>query len=178
MKHPKPILVIKQKCKGCDGTKEQLGMAGQTEDSMFLTMQICEVCKGVGEQKMKITPLRDFKKCDCTCHNRIIESHRGKHYNYIDCTECKGNYIIPKEYELEIHRSKHYNYIDCTKCKGTDYIIPKEYEPYEIKEVREITESEICEWMQVPRLKEQSWMPSFLTKLDLKEDDKVMVRTR
>ena len=137
MKHPKPILVIKQKCKGCDGTKEQLGMAGQTEDSMFLTMQICEVCKGVGEQKMKITPLRDFKKCDCTCHNRIIESHRGKHYNYIDCT----------------------------KCKGTDYIIPKEYEPYEIKKVSEINHENWELYME-------------LKKHNFKEDDKVMVRTR
>ena len=161
----KPILVIKQKCR--DGFPSM-------SDGLMQHPRYCK-CKGTGQQEIKIYALRDFD-----CEDWVFEEcpdcegiGLGGHdcgedtcpcinpEDNIDCITCdgKGNWM---SHEL------------C--CSGNGYNIPKEYEPYEIKEVREITESEICEWMQVPRLKEQRWMPSFLTKLDLKEDDKVVVR--
>jgi len=93
----------------------------------------CKFCKGTGQQEIKIYDLRDFEKCH-VCKNGIL-------------------HLLPKK--LFPDRT-------CQRCNGTGYIIPKEYEPYEIKKVSEI------ELDERPR-------HLFLDEHNLKEDDKVVI---
>ena len=90
MNQPKPILAIKQKCKGCFGTK--VNMQGSYNAK-------CKSCKGRGEQTTEIYALRDFEKCEEKWHKNF-NSIRGK----VKCYKCgfirnEIGYKIPKEYE-------------------------------------------------------------------------------
>ena len=84
----------------------------------------CSQCKGTGEQEIKIYALRDFEK--------------------YWCFECGGKGYSRKIIGLSgqilsAFKDKKDRFI-CKKCNGTGYKIPKEYEPYEIKKVSEITD--------------------------------------
>jgi len=123
----KPIIAIKQKCRECSSYSYRHDIHNP----------LCK-CKGTGEHEMKITPLRDFEKCEEKWH---------KEFNGI------------------------YGKVKCWKCgfirDETGYIIPKEYEPYEIKKVSEIifTEEQYASCQEF-------W---FKCKEHLKEDDKVVI---
>jgi len=61
------------------------------------------------------------------------------------------------------------------KCQGIGYIIPKEYEPYEIKKVSEIE----CKY-GVPKgcCYKDCWQCDLIHEYNLKGDDKVVVRVK
>ena len=61
------------------------------------------------------------------------------------------------------------------KCQGIGYIIPKEYEPYEIKKVSEIE----CKY-GVPKgcCYKDCWQCDLIHEYNLKEDDKIIVRVK
>ena len=162
---PKPILTIKQKCRECGGnppmpkitmklgrienlTKEQRNRVkniGNKKEGIVIYEFFAECrCKGTGQQEIKTYALRDFKKCDCICHLDYPQ-WKGKHATFLR-GRLKGS-------------------IDCNYCKGTGYIIPKEYEPYEIKKVSEINFD----------FKESIVKQEFMKINNLKEDDKVVI---
>src|SRR3990167_5023803 len=72
------------------------------------TSSDCHKCSGTGQQETKIYSLRDFEKC-----------------KVVGCVEGR---VLGKYGREVIHHKK---------CNGTGYIIPKEYEPYEIKTAQE-----------------------------------------
>src|SRR3990167_10916999 len=108
----KPFLTIQERCRECSGRGYFSTAIVGSDD--FVSSD-CHKCKGKGTQTAEIYDLRDFEKCDCNCHTKHNKNRLGKHYNF----------------------NKNVDF-DCPDCKGTGYIIPKEYEPYEIKEVSEI----------------------------------------
>src|SRR3990167_3441579 len=112
----KPFLTIQEKCRECSGRGYFSTAIVGSDD--FVSSD-CHKCKGKGTQTTEIYASRDFKKCDCNCHTKHNKNRLGKHYNF----------------------NKNIDF-DCPDCKGTGYVIPKEYEPYEIKKVSELTEEE------------------------------------
>ena len=90
------------------------------------------------------------------------------------CLECNGT----GQQEIKIYALRDFEkcYTTMTHdelclCKGTGYIIPKKYEPYEIKKVSEMRfEEEQYEECQ------EFYFES--KQRNLKEDDKVVVRRR
>ena len=150
----KTILTIQEKC-DCEchriiGYNE----IGQKEPNKLPLHFIDDCkCKGTGTQTAEIYDLRDFEKCECNCHTKHTTNHLGKHYNF----------------------NKNVDF-DCPDCKGTGYIIPKEYEPYEIKEVSEIRKA-LNEDVNISG----DLYGLFCCKVDehnLKEDDRIVVRRR
>ena len=108
----KPFLTIQERCRECSGRGYFSTAIVGSDD--FVSSD-CHKCKGKGTQTAEIYDLRDFEKCDCNCHTKHNKNRLGKHYNF----------------------NKNIDF-DCPDCKGTGYVIPKEYEPYEIKKVNEI----------------------------------------
>src|SRR3990167_9772837 len=143
MKQPKPILIIKQKCScNCHNFNEPvLWHMPQGKDKECL-------CRGTGQQTTEIYALRDFEKCNgCSGTGEQL----GK------LADTKDGMVLVMQ--------------PCEDCKGVDYIIPKEYEPYEIKKVSEINTKEFTF--------NQSWnFWDEVGKHNLEEDDKVVMRRR
>ena len=103
-------------------------------------------------------PITIKQKCT-NCSNGSVQG--------VDCHICLGT--GQQETKITPLRDFEYAYGNDTEFKlrliwigKTGYKIPKEYEPYEIKKVQELEPSERIE----------------LFKLNLKEDDKVVVRRR
>jgi len=167
MTQPKPILVLKQKCKECKGdgnTNIHRSHYKFTNDE-FRAKELeccpdlcdCNVCKGTGQQEIKIYTLKDFKICKffICVEGRVLAKY--------------GRGVIPHN-----------------KCKGTGYKIP--FKDYEIKKVSEITEEEAkLILIEIKKLSEpfifigkeptinrivEYW---FKEKHNLKEDDKVVI---
>ena len=140
MKQPKPILIIKQKCScNCHNFNEPvLWHMPQGKDKECL-------CRGTGQQTTEIYALRDFEKCNgCSGTGEQL----GK------LADTKDGMVLVMQ--------------PCEDCKGVDYIIPKEYKPYEIKKVSEINTKEFTF--------NQSWnFWDEVEKHNLKEDDKVVI---
>ena len=139
----KPI-VIKQKYRRCDGRQT----IAEFKRGRFVREIECPDCKGTGKHEMKITPLRDFKKCD-------LGNWTEKYIKGIKV-------IIDHKY--------------CQMCKGTGYIIPKEYEPYEIKKVNKIEEEfkELYTSQIITAEDISNWF-EMKNKNNFKEDDKVVI---
>ena len=79
------------------------------------------------------------------------------------CREC-GHGKVADDYGEEL---------TCPKCKGTGYIIPKEYESYEIRKVSEIR----SEWNKSVDISGDLY-GLFCCKIDehnLKEEDKLVI---
>ena len=92
------------------------------------------------------------KSCKGIGHNKI------EFYALRDFEKCNTHSRVPESFT---HK----------KCQGIGYIIPKEYEPYEIKKVSEINTKEFTF--------NQSWnFWDEVEKHNLKEDDKVVVREK
>ena len=140
MKQPKPILIIKQKCScNCHNFNEPvLWHMPQGKDKECL-------CRGTGQQTTEIYALRDFEKCNgCSGTGEQL----GK------LADTKDGMVLVMQ--------------PCEDCKGVDYIIPKEYKPYEIKKVSEINTKEFTF--------NQSWnFWDEVGKHNLEEDDKVVI---
>ena len=68
---------------------------------------------------------------------------------------------------------------NCPDCKGTGYIIPKEYEPYEIKKVGEMTEQMYILYndKKIDGLQFDKYCRE-LEEHNLKQEDKVVVRVK
>ena len=89
------------------------------------------------------------KSCKGIGHNKI------EFYALRDFEKCNTHSRVPESFT---HK----------KCQGIGYIIPKEYEPYEIKKVSEINTKEFTF--------NQSWnFWDEVEKHNLKEDDKVVI---
>src|SRR3990167_2619959 len=119
-----------------------------------------------------LTPIK--QKCrECNCNSCL-----GKpHWHCKKGINCKGT----GQQEIEIYVLRDFEKCECggihlrinhqrfphPKCNGTGYIIPKEYEPYEIKTAQELdnqfkndlTEKQQLEWEKL------------VHKHNLKEDD-------
>jgi len=92
------------------------------------------------------------KSCKGIGHNKI------EFYALRDFEKCNGYSRVPESFT---HK----------KCQGIGYIIPKEYEPYEIKKVSEINTKEFTF--------NQSWnFWDEVEKHNLKEDGRVIIRRR
>ena len=162
---PKPIITIERKCEECSSGKIVTDMTGE---SRFREIDVddCESCNGIGQQKIEIYDIREFK-CK-TCASPII------------------TFTFPAD---GIGADKNKSYIDRgilfqhKPCKGTGHIIPKELEPYEIKKVSEITEDEakiiflsIYPFSTLHIFTYKEAMMCELKEHNLKEDDKVVMR--
>ena len=92
------------------------------------------------------------KSCKGIGHNKI------EFYALRDFEKCNTHSRVPESFT---HK----------KCQGIGYIIPKEYEPYEIKKVSEINTKEFTF--------NQSWnFWDEVEKHNLKEDGRVIIRRR
>ena len=92
------------------------------------------------------------KSCKGIGHNKI------EFYALRDFEKCNTHSRVPESFTH-------------TKCQGIGYIIPKEYEPYEIKKVSEINTKEFTF--------NQSWnFWDEVEKHNLKEDGRVIIRRR
>ena len=106
------------------------------------------------------------------------------------CKSCKGT----GQQETEIYALRDFEKCNThsrvpesfthKKCQGIGYIIPKEYEPYEIKKVNEITEDELQAIIKALEPQEDSVFNKdaildYLSKIyNLKEDGRVIIRRR
>ena len=160
---PKPIITIERKCEECSSGKIVTDMTGE---SRFREIDVddCESCNGIGQQKIEIYDIREFK-CK-TCASPII------------------TFTFPAD---GIGADKNKSYIDRgilfqhKPCKGTGHIIPKELEPYEIKKVSEIIpildDAEIYSIVKDDKGKWSNDMYLwFEQKHNLKEDDRIVIR--
>ena len=130
------------------------------------------LCRGTGQQTTEIYALRDFEKCNgCSGTGEQL----GK------LADTKDGMVLVMQ--------------PCEDCKGVDYIIPKEYKPYEIKKVSEITEEEaknilllndkiISDWAKRNVQKSFSTfhykpiLKDIFKEYNLEEDDKVVMRRK
>src|SRR3990167_7965026 len=172
MNQPKPILTIKQKCGECDGIKITIDKSVEKDMQMKAGVYVCKSCKGIGQQTTEIYALRDFEKCNgCSGTGEQL----GK------LADTKDGMVLVMQ--------------PCEDCKGVDYIIPKEYKPYEIKKVSEITEEEaknilllndkiISDWAKRNVQKSFSTfhykpiLKDIFKEYNLEEDDKVVMRRK
>ena len=149
MKQAKPVLTIKTECKECQEEDGSPHIHTSACQGMYEGCQEC--CKGTGQQETEIYDLRDFEKCDRLIH---VVGYKEKQIP-----------IFEKVYDK-----------NCLKCSGTGYIIPKEYEPYEIKKVSEITKERYILYNnnKIDGIQFDRYC-RVLEKHNLKEDDKIVI---
>ena len=133
----------------------------------------------MNQPKPILTIKQKCKECDgikITIDKSVEKDMQMKAGVYV-CKSCKGT----GQQETEIYALRDFEKCNThsrvpesfthKKCQGIGYIIPKEYEPYEIKKVSEINTKEFTF--------NQSWnFWDEVEKHNLKEDGRVIIRRR
>ena len=133
----------------------------------------------MNQPKPILTIKQKCKECDgikITIDKSVEKDMQMKAGVYV-CKSCKGighnkiEFYALRDFEKCNTHSRVPESFTHKKCQGIGYIIPKEYEPYEIKKVSEINTKEFTF--------NQSWnFWDEVEKHNLKEDGRVIIRRR
>jgi len=155
MKQRKPIISIKQKCRECGGNPPMPKITMKLGRIENLTKEQRNRVKNIGNKKEGIVVSEFVAECRC----------KGTGEQEMKITPLRDFEKCVCFNWREKDQKRHYF------CSGTGYIIPKEYEPYEIKKVSDILKaSENLGFLARPILN-----AGFFKEHNLKEDDKVVI---